>query len=158
AVKTLVGQGGSTVGVSDTGRSMTEYVLDAVQEQFLAENGRTISLYPQEMLADRFEGDEFERYRKDLAKFLKDPNFFDEEEQEDLDKFMADLRSTKKASLRRDCGDRLWKFYTEYLEVSPRMPAETEQVLENMVRRLLAEGYEGLLLFLDEVSLFSKIR
>ena len=158
AVKTLVGQGGSTVGVSDTGRSMTEYILDAVGEQFLAENDRTISLYPEEMLADRFEKEDFERYKKDLAKYLKDPNFFDEEEQEDLDKFLADLRSTRKAALRRDCGDRLWRFYTEYLKVSPRMPAETEPVLENMVRRLLAEGYEGLLLFLDEVSLFSKIR
>src|SRR5262249_29057367 len=142
AVKTLVGQGGGTVGVSDTGRSMTEYILDAVQEQFLAENGRTISLYPEEMLADRFEKDDFERYKKDLARYLKDPNFFDEEEQEDLDRFMADLRNTKKPKARRDCGDRLWRFYIDYLKVSPRMPDETEQVLENMVKRLLAEGYE----------------
>ncbi len=158
AVKTLVGQGGGTVGVSDTGRTMTEYILDSVQEQFLAENGRTISLYPEQMLAERFENVDFERFKKDLSKYLKDPNYFDEEEQESLDKFMADLRNTKKPALRRDCGDRLWRFYTEYLKVSPRMPDEAEQVLENMVRRLLAEGYEGLLLFLDEVSLFSKIR
>ena len=158
AVKTLVGQGGGTVRVSDTGRTMTEYILDAVQEQFFAENGKTISLYPEEMLADRFMAEDFNRFKKDLAAFLKDPNYFDEEEQEDLDKFMADLRNTKKPAVRRDCGDRLWRFYRDYLKMTPQMPAESEQVLENMVRRLLAEGYDGVLLFLDEVSLFSKIR
>jgi hypothetical protein len=158
AVKTLVGQGGGTVRVSDTGRTLTEYILDAVQEQFFAENGKTISLYPEEMLADRFLAEDFNRFRKDLAAFLKDPKFFDEEEQEDLDKFMADLRNAKKPAVRRDCGDRLWRFYRDYLKMTPQMPAESEQVLEHMVRRLLAEGYEGVLLFLDEVSLFSKIR
>jgi hypothetical protein len=158
AVKTLVGQGGGTVRVSDTGRTMTEYILDAVQEQFFAENGRTISLYPEEMLADRFEEKDYDLLHKKLADFLKDPNYFDEEEQEDLDKFMADLRNSKKPALRRDCGDRLWRFYKDYLKMTPQMPAESEQVLENMVRRLLAEGYDGVLLFLDEVSLFSKIR
>lgn len=158
AVKTLVGQGGGTVGVSDTGRGLAEYILDAVQEQFLAENGRTISLYPEEMLADRFEKEDYDLLHKKLAAFLKDPNFFDEEEQEDLDKFMADLRNTRKPALRRDCGDRLWRFYKDYLKMTPQMPTENEQVLEHMVRRLLAEGYEGVLLFLDEVSLFSKIR
>ncbi len=158
AVKTLVGQGGGTVSVNDTGRSLAEYILDAVQEQFLAENGRTISLYPVEMLADRFLDEDYELLHKKLASFLKDPNFFDEEEQEDLDKFMADLRNTRKPAVRRDCGDRLWRFYRDYLKMTPQMPAESEQVLENMVRRLLAEGYEGVLLFLDEVSLFSRIR
>ncbi len=158
AVKTLVGQGGGTVRVSDSGRTLTEYILDAVQEQFYAENGKTISLYPEEMLADRFLKEDYELLHKRLKIFLKDPNHFDEEEQEDLDKFMTDLRNARKPAVRRDCGDRLWRFYRDYLKMTPQMPAESEQVLENMVRRLLAEGYEGLLLFLDEVSLFSKIR
>ena len=82
AVKTLVGQGGGTIGVTDTGRKLTEYILDAVQDQYYAENGKPISLYPVEVLADRFEP-KIELYHKELAKFLKDPRFFDEEEQED---------------------------------------------------------------------------
>lgn len=158
AVKTLVGQGGGAVGASQSGRTLTEYVLDAVQEQFLAETGKVISLYPEEMLADRFLEDDAVRFRKDLAAFLKDPNFFDDEQQEDVDAFIADLRNARKPAVRRDRGDRLWRFYQDYLKMTPRLPAESEQVLENMVRRLLVEGYEGLLLFLDEVSLFSKIR
>jgi hypothetical protein len=64
AVKTLVGQGGGTIGVTDTGRRLTEYILDAVQDQYHAENGEAISVYPVEVLADRFEQD-IERYRKD---------------------------------------------------------------------------------------------
>ncbi len=157
AVKTLVGQGGGTVGVTDTGRKLTEYILDAVQDQYHVENGKTISVYPVEVLADRFEEDT-ERYRKDLGKFLKDPKFFDEEEQEDLDKFLHDLRSTKSQTVRRDCGLKLWRFYTEYLKVTPKLPGESEEVLKYMVESLLAQGYEGLLLILDEVSLFMKNR
>jgi hypothetical protein len=157
AVKTLVGQGGGTIGVTDTGRKLTEYILEAVQDQYHAENSKPISVYPVEMLADRFEQD-IERYRKDLGKFLKDPKFFDEEEQEDLEKFLHDLRSSKSQTVRRDCGQKLWRFYTEYLQVTPKLPGESEEVLKHMVETLVAEGYEGVLLIMDEVSLFMKNR
>jgi hypothetical protein len=157
AVKTLVGQGGGTIGVTDTGRKLTEYLLDVVQDQYQAENGNPISVYPVELLADRFEQD-VERYRKDLGKFLTDPKFFDEEEQEDLEKFLDDLHNSKSQTVRRDCGQKLWRFYTEYLRVTPKLPGESEEVLKYMVETLIAQGYEGLLLILDEVSLFMKNR
>lgn len=156
-VKTLVGQGGGTIGVSDTGRRMTEYILDAVHEQYEKENGKTISLYPVEMLADRFEQKDFDRYQKDLKKYLKDSRFFDEEEQEDIEDFLNDLRNGT-AAQRRDCGNKLWQFYEKYLEVRPNISDESEVVLEHMVRTLVADGYEGVLLILDEVSLFMKSR
>ena len=157
AVKTLVGQGGGTIGISDTGRKLTEYILEIVQDQYHAETGKPISVYPVELLADRFEQD-IERYRKDLGKFLKDPRFFDEEEQEDLEKFLNDLRNNKSQTVRRDCGQKLWRFYTEYLNVRPNLPGESEEVLKHMVETLIDQGYEGLLLILDEVSLFMKNR
>ena len=157
AVKTLVGQGGGTIGVTDTGRKLTEYILDAVQEQYYAENNKPISIYPLEVLADRFEA-ELDLYHKPLAKFLKDPKFFDEEEQEDVEKFLDDLRSSKNQTVRRDCGQKLWRFYKEYLKTSPDIPLEAEAVLKHMVETLVAQGYEGLLLIMDEVSLFMKNR
>lgn len=156
-VKTLVGQGGGTIGVNETGRSMTEYILDAVHAQYQAENDKPISLYPVEMLADRFDNEDFDRYQKDLKKYLQDPKYFDEEEQVELDTFLEELRNGTSAQ-RKDCGDRLWRFYREYLKITPDMPAETEDVLKHMVERLLADGYEGMLLILDEVSLFMKSR
>ena len=157
AVKTLVGQGGGTIGVTDTGRKLTEYILDAIQDQYHAETGKSISVYPVELLADRFER-EIDRYRGDLSKFLKDPKFFDEEEQEDLRSFLEDLRGGTSQKERRDCGLKLWRFYTEYLESMPMLPRESEDVLKHMVETLIAAGYEGLLLVLDEVSLFMKNR
>jgi hypothetical protein len=157
AVKTLVGQGGGTIGVTDTGRRLTEYILDIVQDQYQAETGKPISVYPVEVLADRFEQD-IERYRKDLGKFLKDPKFFDEEEQEDLEKFLDDLRNSKSKKVRQDCGEKLWQFYTDYLQMTPKLPGESEEVLKHMVETLVAKGYEGVLLILDEVSLFMKNR
>lgn len=157
AVKTLVGQGGGTIGVTDTGRKMTEYILDAVQDQYHAENGKPISVYPVEVLADRFES-ELDLYHKPLAKFLKDPRFFDEEGQEDVERFIDDLRNSKNPKTRQDCGQKLWRFYKEYLRTTPDIPLEAEAVLKHTVGALLADGYEGLLLILDEVSLFMKNR
>ena len=56
------------------------------------------------------------------------------------------------------CGQRLWDFYERYLKIRPKIPLETEEVLKSMLLRLLDEGYAGLLLILDEVSLFMKGR
>ena len=60
--------------------------------------------------------------------------------------------------MRRDCGDKLYRFYKEDRKSTPDMPLEAEDVLKHMVETLLAKGYEGLLLILDEVSLFMKNR
>lgn len=158
AVKTLVGQGGGAVGLNDSAKSLTEYVLDAVAEQFYVETGRALPLYPAEILIQRFlNGGDLERYRRDLGKFLKDPAYFDEEEQEELGDFLADLQNPDPGT-QRDCGERLWRFYEEYLQTRPKIPMESEDILKHMVQRLLAEGYAGLLLILDEVSLFMKGR
>jgi len=159
AVKTLVGQGGGAIGVGDTGMRLAEYILDAVAEQFYLENGRSLPLYPTEILAERFlKTEDFDRYRRDLARFLQDPNFFDEEEREDIKDFLDDLQNNPDPGVQRDCGQRLWDFYTRYLETTPRIPMETEAVLKHMVQRLLDEGYCGVLLILDEVSLFMQGR
>ena len=159
AVKTLVGQGGGAIGVGDIGKTLTEYVLDAVGEQFHLETGCTLPLYPTEILAERFLGTgDLDRYRRDLAKFLKDPKFFDEEEREDINDFLDDLQNNPDPGVQRDCGQRLWDFYDSYLRIRPQIPMEAEDVLKHMVRRLLDEGYAGLLIILDEVSLFMQGR
>jgi hypothetical protein len=159
AVKTLVGQGGGGIGLGDTGKDLTEYILDAVADQFFLETGKSLPLYPTEILAERFlNTDDFERYRRDLAKFLQDPTYFDEEAQEDINQFLDNLQNNPDPGIRRDCGQRLWEFYEHYLNTRPKIPMETEDILKHMVKSLLAEGYAGLLLILDEVSLFMRSR
>ena len=159
AVKTLVGQGGGAVGVEGGDKKLTEYILDTVAEQFYCETGRSLPIYPTQILAQRFlRTKEFDRYQKDLANFLRDPNYFDEEEQEDINDFLDDLQNNHDPGVQRDCGQRLWDFYEKYLEATPKIPIETEDVLKHMVEQLLADGYAGLLLILDEVSLFMKGR
>ena len=159
AVKTLVGFGGGGVGLANADRSLEDYILDAVSEQFFLETGRSLPIYPTQILANRFlNTDDFELYRSRLAKFLKNPKFFDEEAQEDIDAFLDDLRNNPDPAVQRDCGQRLWDFYTRDLGTTPRIPIETEDVLRHMVKLLLEEGYAGLLLILDEVSLYMKDR
>ena len=120
AVKTLVGYGGGGVGLVNADRSLEDYVLDAVSEQFFLETGRSLPIYPTQILADRFlNTDDFELYRARLAKFLKNPKFFDEEAQEDIDAFLDDLRNNPDPAVQRDCGQRLWDFYKSDLEINP---------------------------------------
>ncbi len=156
--KTLVGSGGGTVGYDKTGRRLTEYILDAAKEQLQKEVGKNLSLYPTELLADRFISEDLERYRKDLKKFLKDPQFFAEDEFEEIDEFIHEIQENKSPEYKMSCGNKLWRFYTEYLKVRPDIEAETEDILEHMVKTILAEGYTGVLLLIDEVSLFMKDR
>lgn len=157
-VKTLVGTGSGTVGLADTGQKLTEYILDAAREQLEVETGKNLSLYPAEILADRFISKDLDRYRADLKKFLKDPHYFAEDEFEDVDKFIHDIQTNKTPDYKKSCGNRLWRFYTEYLEVKPDIAAETEEILKHLVQTIMAEGYTGVLLILDEVSLFMKNR
>jgi hypothetical protein len=81
-------------------------------------------------------GGDLERYRRDLGKFLQDPAYFDEEEREELTDFLADLQNPDPGT-QRDCGERLWRFYEEYLQTRPKIPMESEDILKHMVQRLL---------------------
>ncbi len=156
--RTLVGSGGGAVGLSDKGKRLGEYILESVKEQLLIETGKNLSLYPAEILADRFLGEDLDRYRKDLKKFLKDPNYFAEDAFEDAEDFIKSIQQNKSPEYKRSAGNKLWRFYDEYLKVQPQVPAETEDILKHVVETILAEGYSGVLLILDEISLFMKDR
>lgn len=156
-VMTLVGVGGGTVGTSNKGGKLAEYILDAAKKQIQTELGKNISLFPTELLADKFLKDQ-DLYRDRLKKFLKNPKFFDEDEFEDVDDFINAIQQNRTPEYKRSCGNKLWRFYTEDLGVQPQVAAEAEDILEHMVQTIMAEGYSGVLLVLDEVSLFMKNR
>ncbi|MDM8542084.1 hypothetical protein QUF90_13435 [Desulfococcaceae bacterium HSG9] len=157
-VITLTGTGGGAVGLHDKGRRLTEYILDAAKAQIEIELGKNISLYPSELLTDRFLTRDFDRYHHDLKNFLKDPRFFEEDEIEDIDTFIRRIRQEQSPAHKQSCGAELWCFYTEYLKVQPQIEAETEDILKHFVLTVLDEGYSGVLLVLDEVSQFMKNR
>lgn len=157
-VTTLVGVGGGTVGLTDKGGRLTEYILNAAKQQMLLELGKNLSLYPTELLADKFISDHLDLYRDRLKKFLRHPKFFEEDEFEDIDDFIRDIQQNKSPEYKQSCGNKLWRFYTEDLGVQPQIAAETEDILKHLVETIMAEGYSGVLLVLDEVSLFMKNR
>ncbi len=76
------------MGLANADRSLEDYILDAVSEQFFLETGRSYPIYLTQILANRFlsTGD-FELYRARLAKYLKNPKIFDEEARKDIDSF-----------------------------------------------------------------------
>lgn len=61
--------------------------------------------------------EDLERYLKDLAKFLRDPRFIDDDEFEEVDDFIRIIQQDKTPEYKRSCGNKLWMFYTEYLKV-----------------------------------------
>lgn len=154
--RTLAGTGSGIV--ASEGKTLTSIVLDAVHDQLEKELGRNISLYDTELLADRFIETDLARYRKDLEMFLHDPKFFAAEEFESAEDFVRDIQNNKSPEYKRSRGARLWKFYTEYLHVTPQIASDTRSLLKNMVDTVVREGYSGLLLLLDEMSLFMKGR
>ncbi len=157
--KTLVGSGGGTVGMTGSNQQrLIDYIIEATREQLRIELNKNISLYPVELLADRFLKEDLERYCGDLKKFLRDPRFFAEDEQETLEDFLDLLQSNASSEDKRQCGTTLWRFYDEYLKMRPHLATEPEEVLKHLVEMVLAEGYTGMLLVLDEVSLFMKNR
>lgn len=159
-VKTLVGTGGGAVGIDNRGRRLVDYILEATSEQIKIEIGRNLSIYPAELLADRFLAQDLDRFGRDFRKFLKDPAYFtqDEIDRHDFNEFIAQIQGNPSPEYKRSIGNKLWRFYTDYLGVQPQIPAETEDILKNMVETIMAEGYRGVLLILDEVSLFMKDR
>lgn len=159
-VKTLVGTGGGAVGIDNRGRRLVDYILEAASEQIKLEIGRNLSIYPAELLADRFIAQDLDRFGRDFRKFLKDPTYFtqDEIDRHDFNELVAQIQDNRSPEYKRSIGNKLWRFYTEYLGVQPQIPAETEDILKNLVETIMAEGYSGVLLVLDEVSLFMKDR
>jgi hypothetical protein len=159
-VKTLVGTGGGTVGIDNRGRRLVDYILEAAGEQIQLETGRNLSIYPSELLADRFITQDIDRFGRDFRKFLKDPTYFtqDEIDRHDFNELVAQIQDNRSPEYKRSIGNKLWRFYTEYLGVQPQIAAETEDILKSLVETILAEGYSGVLLVLDEVSLFMKDR
>ena len=128
------------MGLVDKGKRLSVYILEAVKEQLQLELGKNLSLYPVELLADRFLTEDLDRYRKDLKKFLKDTKYFSEDEFEDADNFIRDIQDNKSPDYKMSCGNKLWRFYTEYLKVQPQIPAETEDILKHVVETIMAEG------------------
>ena len=89
---------------------------------------------------------------------MTQPKYFEDDEFEDIDDFITVIRENKTPEYKKSCGDKLWRFYHEYLGVRPEIAAETEEVLKHMVKAILGEGYSGVLILLDEVSIFMKNR
>ena len=109
--------------LADKGRRLVD-ILDA-QRTDPESSWENISLYPAELLADRFINEDLERYRKDLAKFLRDRGSLMKMNSKRLT-ISSRHQQNMTPDYKKSCGNKLWRFYTEYLKVQPQIAAETE--------------------------------
>jgi len=143
-VLSLVGKGGPS-----STKSLVDYIMEAASLMYEALNNVPFPVYPEEHLADRFLSEDINRFRDDLIKFLGIDRYL-----EGLPKYnYGDLLDALQDPLqRKDAAKVLWRFYIEYLKIEPRIPVDSLTRLEYFVRRVLEEGYTGVLVVLDEVS------
>lgn len=143
-ILSLVGKGGP-----GTPKSLVDYIMDAASTIYEALRDAPLPVYPEEHLADRFLTQDIDMFKGKLKEFLKTERYL-----EGLPKYTYDelLEGLQETNQRRDAGKVLWKFYRDYLKMEPRIPVDPLERLEGLVRRILEEGYDGVLFVLDEVS------
>jgi hypothetical protein len=59
----------------------------------------------------------------------------------DVDDFIRELQSNKAPEYKRSCGNKLWRFYDEYLQMRPHLETETEDVLKHMVESMMSRRW-----------------
>lgn len=141
----LVGVGGPGVP-----KGLIDYILDSAAETYEILTGRPLPIYPEEYLAERFLKKDRDLYRNRLKAFLEIPRNL-----EGLPKYTFDtlIEALQDPAEQKDSGAVLWKFYRDDLGILQLdIPVERIERLESLVRRLLSEGYNGVLFVLDEVS------
>lgn len=143
-VLSLVGKGGPR-----STKSLVDYIMEAASSMYETLNNIPLPVYPEEHLADRFLSEDINRFRDDLIKFLGIDRYLEGLPKYTYEELLDALQDTLQ---RRDAGKVLWRFYMEYLKIEPRIPVDSLTRLEYFVRRVLEEGYTGVLVVLDEVS------
>jgi len=141
----LVGVGGKT-----SPKGLIDYLLESAAEIYEIITGKPLPIYPEEYLAERFLSKDISLYRDRLKEFLQVPRNL-----EGLPKYTFDslLDALQDPSAQKDAGSVLWKFYRDDLGILQLdIPVERIERLESFVRRVLSEGYDGVLFVLDEVS------
>jgi hypothetical protein len=156
--KNLAGSGSDAGGINDQSFLMSELILGAAKQQLQLETGKNISLFPAELLADKFVSEDLDRYSNDLEKFLKHPKYFKEDDFENVKYFVHEIQENKTPCCKMHCGNRLWRFYKEYLNFEPHIPTEPEQIFKHLVETILEEGFSRVFLNIGGVSEFMKNR
>ncbi|MFQ6041089.1 MAG: hypothetical protein ACE5PV_09555 [Candidatus Poribacteria bacterium] len=145
-VITLVGAGGTSGDVEIRGKKLHDYIFEEAQRQFRLETEKILPLYPTELLAKRFLERDVKLYADELKEFLEY-----QVEGYTYETFLEGLSANS-----RQAGGVLWQFYQDALEVNPQIPADKKDIFEHLTECLLDEGYQGMLVVLDEVSEFRK--
>ncbi|HPZ07992.1 MAG TPA: hypothetical protein PL110_07755 [Candidatus Eremiobacteraeota bacterium] len=145
---------------SDKERTLLEYLIETVKDQYFAETGENILLYPAELLSNWFIENELKLLGEDLEKFLKDPREFDKKEQWTLEEFLKKNQNQSNWQDMKECGKRLWGYYEKIRGGVPQniIPRDPESVIKHMVERLMEKGYDGILFILDDILLFMEKR
>ncbi len=146
----LAGAGGSVVGSERSGNPLIDYILESARSTYEDFTGKPLRAFPDEILADHFMKDHTRGQETDLDDWLRAQAA---QGTTSADSFGA-FRELYEASP-HDAGKLLWRFAEETRALATdQIPTDPRAVLTHLVDSILAEGFEGVLVVLDEVSEF----
>ena len=139
----------SLEGVGGTATSRLEdFILEEAQSTFSLRHDKPLAVYPEEHLANLYLREHQGRFKDDVRKFLADKRLM-----RGLPAFQYDdfIQALKKAESQRDAGRVLYAFF-RHVGFEPRVPYERGERLSRMVTDILASGYDGIFVVIDEMS------
>lgn len=146
----LAGAGGSVVGSDRAGNPLIDYILNSARSTYEDFTGKPLRAFPDEILADHFMQNHTRGQEADLGDWLREQAAQGSTSADSYDAF----RELYEASP-HDAGKLLWRFAEETRALATdQIPTDPRAVLTHLVDSILAEGFEGVLVVLDEVSEF----
>ena len=127
---------------------LEDFVLDEAQLTFGLREEKPLAVYPEEHLVKLFLKEHQKEFKDSLRTFLADKRLMRGLPRYDYDGLM---QACQRPESQRDAGRLLIAFYN-YKKIQPQVPVERGERLACAVRDILAAGYDGIFVAIDEMS------
>jgi hypothetical protein len=129
-------------------KRLEDFILEEAQATFALREGKPLAVYPEEHLARLFLKEHQKVFRDELRSFLGEKRLMRGLPQYDYDELIKALQDP---AGQRDAGRVLTAFY-RYKNLLPQVPTERGERLARAVQDILAAGYHGVFVSIDEMS------
>ncbi|MFH1857330.1 MAG: hypothetical protein ABH845_00275, partial [Candidatus Omnitrophota bacterium] len=129
-------------------KRLEDFILEDAQKTFGLRLGKPLAIYPEEYLARMFLDEHIKNLKDDLRTFLADARLMKGLGSFDYDEMIEALKDPQ---AQRDAGRVLMAFY-RHKSLTPRIPTERGERLRRAFQDILASGFDGIFIAIDEMS------
>jgi len=149
-MRSLSGAEGHVVGSGRAGNPLIDYIIESARRTYEDFTGKPLRAFPSEILAHGFVEEHRRGQETDLSDWLRGQVA---QGTTAIDSYQAFLELYETSP--HDAGELLWRFADEtHALATDHIPTDHGKVLDHLVKTILDEGFDGVLIILDEVSEF----